>query len=82
MKIGFSLAFARDPRASEVGFAACQQHYIAGWRSATQGLRDLSGQAGDGGRLFRSSILVLLTHQDKTMPGGTVLNVFVEWSEE
>ncbi len=26
VKVGFSLAFARDPRAPEVGFAVCRQH--------------------------------------------------------
>jgi catechol 2,3-dioxygenase-like lactoylglutathione lyase family enzyme len=37
VKIGFSLAFARDPRASEVGFAACQQHYPENfWNPAFQ----------------------------------------------
>src|SRR5215831_3498655 len=27
IKVGFSLAFARDQRAPEIGFAACQQHF-------------------------------------------------------
>jgi catechol 2,3-dioxygenase-like lactoylglutathione lyase family enzyme len=37
VKVGFSLAFARDPRASEVGFAACQQHDPENfWNSAFQ----------------------------------------------
>jgi hypothetical protein len=26
MRVGFSVAFTRDPRAPEIGFAACQQH--------------------------------------------------------
>jgi hypothetical protein len=27
VKVGFSLAFAKDPAAPEIGFATCQQHY-------------------------------------------------------
>jgi hypothetical protein len=27
VRVGFSLAFARDPRAPDIGFAICQQHY-------------------------------------------------------
>lgn len=27
VRVGFSLAFARDPRAPDIGFAVCQQHY-------------------------------------------------------
>jgi catechol 2,3-dioxygenase-like lactoylglutathione lyase family enzyme len=37
MKVGFSLAFARDPRASEIGFAVCQQHFPENfWATALQ----------------------------------------------
>ncbi len=37
VKVGFSLAFARDPKAHSVGFAACQQHYPENfWNSAFQ----------------------------------------------
>src|SRR5258705_8649160 len=37
LKVGFSLAFARDAHAPEVGFAACQQHYPENfWNPAFQ----------------------------------------------
>jgi catechol 2,3-dioxygenase-like lactoylglutathione lyase family enzyme len=37
VKVGFSLAFARDPKAHGLGFAACQQHYPENfWNPAFQ----------------------------------------------
>jgi glyoxalase-like protein len=37
VKVGFSLAFARDARAPDVGFAVCQQHYPENfWNPAFQ----------------------------------------------
>ena len=37
VKVGFSLAFARDPRAHHVGFAVCQQHFPENfWNPAFQ----------------------------------------------
>jgi catechol 2,3-dioxygenase-like lactoylglutathione lyase family enzyme len=37
VKVGFSLAFARDPQASQIGFAACQQHFPENfWNPAFQ----------------------------------------------
>jgi catechol 2,3-dioxygenase-like lactoylglutathione lyase family enzyme len=37
VKVGFSLAFARDPKAHSLGFAACQQHYPENfWNPAFQ----------------------------------------------
>ena len=37
VKVGFSLAFARDPKASEIGLATCQQHFPENfWNPAFQ----------------------------------------------
>jgi catechol 2,3-dioxygenase-like lactoylglutathione lyase family enzyme len=37
VKVGFSLAFARDPQAPQIGFAACQQHFPENfWNPAFQ----------------------------------------------
>jgi catechol 2,3-dioxygenase-like lactoylglutathione lyase family enzyme len=37
VKVGFSLAFARDPKARAIGFAVCQQHYPENfWNPAFQ----------------------------------------------
>jgi hypothetical protein len=37
VKVGFTLAFARDPRMHSVGFATCQQHYPENfWNAAFQ----------------------------------------------
>jgi len=37
VKVGFSVAFARDPHATDIGFATCQQHYPENfWNPAFQ----------------------------------------------
>jgi hypothetical protein len=48
VKVGFSLAFARDPKAPEAGFATCQQHFPENfWNPAfQQHANTASGVAG------------------------------------
>ncbi len=47
VKVGFSLAFARDGKAPEIGFAACQQHFPENfWNPAFQHANTASGVAG------------------------------------
>ena len=48
IKVGFSLAFARDPAGAESGFAACQQHFPENfWNPAFQAHRNgATGVAG------------------------------------
>ncbi|MCY0902165.1 MAG: glycoside hydrolase family 15 protein [Firmicutes bacterium] len=63
------------------GFAACRQEYVEDWRKQTAHVRDLAPFSGDHGALYRSSIQVLFTHQDKTYPGATVASLSVPWGE-
>jgi catechol 2,3-dioxygenase-like lactoylglutathione lyase family enzyme len=48
IRVGFSLAFARDPAGAEAGFAACQQHFPENfWNPAFQAHRNgATGVAG------------------------------------
>jgi glucoamylase len=87
----FTLALAFGRSAAEAaqqawaslltGFPRCRDTYIQGWRAATEHLRDLTDHTGDGGRLFRTSALVLLTHADKSMPGASVASLSIPWGE-
>lgn len=71
---------AQQARASLLkGFDRCRDEYIAEWRAATKGVRDLAGASGDSGRLFRSSVQVLLTCRDKSMPGAAVASLSIPW---
>ncbi len=63
------------------GFAAVLQAYMDGWRAYQAGLLDLSGQSGDGGRLYRRSVAVLRTHLDKRQPGAGVASLSIPWGE-
>lgn len=57
------------------------RRYVAGWRAYQEGLDDLSQTASDGGRLYRSSLQVLASHEDKTHPGAFIASLSVPWGE-
>ncbi len=50
VKVGFSLAFARDPKAPSIGFAACQQHFPENfWNPAFQQHANTASAVGGRG---------------------------------
>ncbi|MBW7456833.1 hypothetical protein K0U00_22625, partial [Paenibacillus sepulcri] len=56
----------------EAGYENCYTAYVDQWKKRTEPIRNLSACTGDDGALFRSSVQVLLSHQDKLHPGGTI----------
>ncbi len=49
MKVGFSLAFARDPQPADIGFATCQQHFPENfWSSSSGPLQQRDRHPGGG----------------------------------
>ena len=63
------------------GFDQCLGEYVDGWHGATRGLHPLSEHAADGGRLYRTSAIVLFSHMDKCIPGATVASLSIPWGE-
>lgn len=83
--IGFGRSMAeaaQQARASLLkGFDQCCGQFVEQWRASIGAVRDLSAASGDGGRLFRASTMVLLSHTDKQMPGATVASLAIPWGE-
>jgi glucoamylase len=87
----FTLAFAYGATPEEAaqqayeslekGFDSCLAEYIREWNERTKGFRDLSAYSGDDGELYRSSIQVFLSHEDKRMLGGTVASLAFPWGD-
>jgi glucoamylase len=64
-------ALARDPL----------PEFIDGWRAYQASVLDLSAGSEDGGRLFRSSIAVLKSMEDKQSEGAFVASPTVPWGQ-
>ena len=63
----------------EKGFDSCLSDYIREWTERTKDFLDLSSYSGDEGKLYRSSLQVFLTHEDKQVLGGTVASLAFPW---
>ena len=63
------------------GFNQCLKEYVECWQTATNGLHPLEEHAADGGKLYRSSTIVLFSHMDKRIPGATVASLSIPWGE-
>jgi glucoamylase len=61
--------------------AAMQAKYMSQWAGYQKSLFDLSGVSLDGGNLFRSSVAVLKTSEDKTRAGAFVASPTIPWGE-
>jgi len=62
-----------------VGARAALGRYAAQWQAYQRGLVDLGGQSGDGGTLYRASIAVLKSSEDKTAAGAIIASPSVPW---
>lgn len=63
------------------GFDYCLAEYVKQWQERTKNFRDLSAVAGDDGQLYRSSIQVFLSHEDKQAQGCTVASLSIPWGD-
>lgn len=62
------------------GYERIEREYVEGWKGYLSGLDDLSAETGDGGRLYRTSAMVLKAHADKTH-GGVIASLSIPWGE-
>jgi glucoamylase len=51
------------------------------WDRTCHKTLDLAPHSGDGGSLYRSSIDVLLSHEDKTFAGALIASLSIPWGE-
>lgn len=63
------------------GYDSIARDFAHGWKIYHDGLRDLSHQGEDGGRLFHSSANVLRAHEDKTQPGAMIASLSIPWGD-
>ena len=62
-------------------YSAQKQRFVRQWGRTSGKALDLSGQSGDSGALLRSSLQVLLSHEDKTFPGALIASLSIPWGE-
>ena len=65
----------------DLDFAGQQERFIKQWERTCHKTLPLHEQAGDDGCLYRSSIDVLLSHEDKTFPGAFIASLSIPWGE-
>ena len=61
--------------------SAMQAKYMSQWKNYQNSLFDLSGVSLDGGNIFRASIAVLKSSEDKTHAGAFVASPTIPWGE-
>jgi glucoamylase len=64
-----------------VPFQQQKQHYIQQWERSRHNIRPLEKVSCDQGKLYHSSISLLLAHEDKTYPGALIASLAIPWGE-
>jgi glucoamylase len=62
-------------------FAAQLAHYAEQWGRVGNHCRPLERQSFDQGNLFRTSLSLLLAHEDKSFPGALIASLAIPWGE-
>ncbi|MGH9392839.1 MAG: glycoside hydrolase family 15 protein [Terriglobales bacterium] len=65
----------------EQPFAGARARFAEQWARASDHVRALEAQAGDGGALYRRSVSLLHAHEDKTYPGALIASLSIPWGE-
>ncbi len=61
------------------GFESAEREYVARWTGWQQQLRALEADAPRERDLFRTSTMVLHTHESKDFPGGIIASLSIPW---
>ena len=64
-----------------VPFEAQHKRFDEQWLRTVEGLLPLEMRSCDEGRLYRSSVSLLLAHEDKTYPGALIASLAIPWGE-
>jgi glucoamylase len=62
-------------------FSEKRQRFVEQWTRADRTREALEEQSGDGGKLYRTSVKLLLAHEDKLYPGAIVASLAIPWGE-
>lgn len=74
-------AYEQAVKSIQSGYFALSKKYHEGWQCYQDKALDYSLVSGDGGKLFRSSIAVLKSLEDKTASGAFIASPTVPWGE-
>ncbi len=83
ISFGETMASATSTFLQSLGrdFLTQRRLFVELWRDLVQNRRPLETASCDGGRLYRSSYNVLLTHEDKIYQGAFVASLTIPWGE-
>ncbi|HEX5432760.1 MAG TPA: glycoside hydrolase family 15 protein [Candidatus Angelobacter sp.] len=62
-----------------VPFSQQKTKFIDQWQRACDSFEKLAASSGDGGHLYRTSRIVLLSHEDKTFAGAFIASATIPW---
>lgn len=68
-------------RSKAAGLSALEEKYIGQWASYQDQVRDLSKESLDQGRLFRASVAILKSIEDKTFAGAFIASPSIPWGQ-
>ena len=80
---GADMNTARAAAAQSIGVGAnaLLQKYTSQWNAYQASIRDLGRVSSDGGVLFRSSVALIKSMEDKTFPGAFVASPTIPWGD-
>lgn len=64
-----------------IPFDRQRKRFLDQWERAGDDLAPLDDQSGDEGRLYRTSVGLLLAHEDKLNPGAMIASLAIPWGE-
>ena len=64
-----------------IPFDKQRKRFLQQWSRADDDLAPLSDCSGDGGRLYQTSVKLLLAHEDKLNPGAMIASLAIPWGE-
>ena len=62
-------------------FEQQREHYVDQWTRPSHKTLSLQNASGDQGRLYDSSVSLLLAHEDKNFPGAFIASLSIPWGE-
>lgn len=68
-------------QASLRGAELARDQFVKGWRGYQASIKDLGQYSEDGGKLFRASVALLKSMEDKTFVGAFVASPSVPWGQ-
>ncbi len=64
-----------------IPFHQQKQNYIEQWKRSRNSIKPLENVSCDQGKLYHTSISLLLAHEDKTYPGALIASLAIPWGE-